>query len=599
METRKVAVLLGAVMVSLAAIMVLVDTAKAVPLPSHIFFGDVTVGGAPAADGLTIEACIGGVNYAKSTQGTTTTKAGTYGTQGKSDDFQVRADDTGTPALEGGVNGQTVVFFVKGVQATTSPSAVTFKSAEITRVDLSVTSVPSTFTPGCAPPPEVTPTATATRTVTATATTVTAPGGGVIIVPATETPTPTATATAAATATAIVSPTATATATPVSVVPKTTLPAEVTLSPNTTVRDDQGNVIQMTPGGVISLKTEAGVNRITLPFALPIGRTVGTLFDPVSGVRVERLANGQTLVSMPVKDAAGKVQMTIKATLDALTGTGTTATGVITKLEMEIPPTTVNLALTGPVEVSISAILNQMPQGASIQVSISKEPDTQTRSSFVLAATGAGTEITDIGFSVNIIKENLDQVVGAATLKMKVGKAWVDTHGAQNLRGFRKGDDGKIEILETKFIGFEGESALFEIVSPNGLSVFALVALKRPPVIQPTPTATPVRTPTPTATPAPTPTAVATPRPTAVPTVTPTTVLAAPTATPPRIVPTPTPTALVAVTITPQPSPTATAVPAAGFPVGGIIGIVLVVLAVIVGGVLGFLWRTGRLGRRG
>ena len=127
-----------------------------------------------------------------------------------------------------------------------------------------------------------------------------------------------------------------------------------------------------------------------------------------------------------------------------------------------------------------------------------------------------GTEVRNVAFAVEVIHQNLDQVVETATLRMTVGRAWVDEFGLDTVRGFRSSDAGDTGILGTRFMGFEGQDALFELISPNGLSVIALIALSEP-VPQGEPIDAPVDTSEPSAESTevePEPTAVAAPAPT-------------------------------------------------------------------------------------
>jgi len=84
------------------------------PPPSqgwHMFYGDVTVGGSPAYDGTVVAAHIGGLSWE------TTTTGGSYGYAAV---FYVPTDDPGTPAKDGGVNGDVVTFTVSSVNVTGS-----------------------------------------------------------------------------------------------------------------------------------------------------------------------------------------------------------------------------------------------------------------------------------------------------------------------------------------------------------------------------------------------------------------------------------------------------------------------------------------------
>ena len=109
------------------------------PAFPHIFLGNVTVDGLPAAPDLLIEARIGNVNYAQSvhlgliTQ-PVTESGGTYGLEIQS---QVCGDFPSTPnEKEGGVSGVDVIdFFVHDgtdwfLAQTSSPEPIEFEGAE-------------------------------------------------------------------------------------------------------------------------------------------------------------------------------------------------------------------------------------------------------------------------------------------------------------------------------------------------------------------------------------------------------------------------------------------------------------------------------------
>ena len=339
-----------------------------------------------------------------------------------------------------------------------------------------------------------------------------------LLVVATAQPTPRV---ALAAPTAIPVPTATLQpeATPVLVFAKLVLQTEQSVSTEATGVDDRGLVVKAT-GEKLKLKKETGRNRIELPLELAEGRTLESFDDPGSGVTVEKTAAGKIVVNIPVKDEAGEIQMTLKATVNQLSGTGTSITGNVEKLELETPSKQVDLSAddsrVGAVKVSLSAELGELPDQATIQVQVAKQPDAEVQAGFERLAAEVGTEVRNVAFAVEVIHQNLDQVVETATLRMTVGRAWVDEFGLDTVRGFRSSDAGDTEILETRFMGFEGQDALFELISPNGLSVIALIALSEP-VPQGEPIDTPVDTSEPSAESTevePEPTAVAAPAPT-------------------------------------------------------------------------------------
>lgn len=80
------------------------------PLPSS-FWGMVTVNGEPVAEGTVISAWIGGVKYAEDVA---TVYAGYEGCYYA---FNVPGDQVGTEPIEGGVEGDTIIFRIGDLEA--------------------------------------------------------------------------------------------------------------------------------------------------------------------------------------------------------------------------------------------------------------------------------------------------------------------------------------------------------------------------------------------------------------------------------------------------------------------------------------------------
>ena len=171
--------------------------------------------------------------------------------------------------------------------------------------------------------------------------------------------------------------------------------------------------------------------------------------------------------------------------------TGTSETGTIVETDGVQTLVTSEQQLdlggdVGEIGASIDVELLQVPVGASLTVKVEATPDPAASASFVLAATDAGTEISDIAYTINVEKTNLSNEtdLGEARINMKVSTPWVELQGgAGNIKIFRFGDDGTPQILETNVIGRVGDLMCFEGVSPDGLSIFALVALEAAPPV--------------------------------------------------------------------------------------------------------------------
>lgn len=115
---------------ALAGCLSLATPAWAVPtMPSQVY-GNVTVNGVAAAAGVPVTASINGIQYAS----TVVDSLGRFGYPPAP--FQIPADDPGTPAVEGGVDGNVVQLYAAGVAA----AQFTFASGGVLNLNLAVTS---------------------------------------------------------------------------------------------------------------------------------------------------------------------------------------------------------------------------------------------------------------------------------------------------------------------------------------------------------------------------------------------------------------------------------------------------------------------------
>ncbi|MFC1999232.1 fibronectin type III domain-containing protein [Chloroflexota bacterium] len=124
------------VIVSILVALLPSSSVLAVPQIPMQLYGNVTVGGSAAPDGLQVEARIGGTTYLDST-----TRDGSYGYFDPF--FIVPADDPDTPGKEGGVAGETVVLYVAGQMAADAE----FVNGGSVELDLEVASAPSPSAP--------------------------------------------------------------------------------------------------------------------------------------------------------------------------------------------------------------------------------------------------------------------------------------------------------------------------------------------------------------------------------------------------------------------------------------------------------------------
>ncbi len=133
----------------------------------------------------------------------------------------------------------------------------------------------------------------------------------------------------------------------------------------------------------------------------------------------------------------------------------------------------------GNTAVSMEVDVKSLPEagGASLRITVVKEPADDIISGFELAATDAGVSIVDVAYVIEVDKANLTaEDIGAATITMKVSRTWADNYDLDDIKIFRI-SDGTKEVLSTEFTGYEGNYAVFVGTYEGGLSTFGLVAV--------------------------------------------------------------------------------------------------------------------------
>jgi PGF-pre-PGF domain-containing protein len=131
MPLKKKARFISVTVLAFFLLVISVPLTSAIPQLPNQFWGTVTVSGLPAPYGLIVSARIGGVEYAS-----TTTSGGRYGV-----------------IVQGGVNGETVEFYVAGVKAV---ETATFSVGGVTKLNLTVVdnTAPTVTLPAHTPDPE-------------------------------------------------------------------------------------------------------------------------------------------------------------------------------------------------------------------------------------------------------------------------------------------------------------------------------------------------------------------------------------------------------------------------------------------------------------
>ncbi|NQW17814.1 MAG: hypothetical protein HQ478_10055 [Chloroflexi bacterium] len=348
------------------------------------------------------------------------------------------------------------------------------------------------------------------------------------------------------------------------VVAKIDVPTKVNIGTEGTATDTNGNVAQIT-GGTLEIGDPGKL--VSLPIALPEGAILAELNDIDNGVSVAPLEGGGSRVRIAIRDAAGNDTIRILVDTTEIKGTGSAAEAEVVAMSIDLPTRTRDLggldSKVGTASVKVLGEIKTFPSGASMNMSIHKDVSTEDLTKVEKAVVTPGFELADTAWAAEFVKENLDDVLGEITLKLKIGKPWVDEFGFENIKIVRIADDGTVQVFDFLPTDLTTDPIAFDLISPSGLSKFVIEALKKIKKPTPTPTATPVPVPTATATPTPTPSATPlapTPKPVPAATVAPPSpaLISAntPTATPP---PAATPTAT---SIPPTSTPTASPVPA-------------------------------------
>ncbi|HIJ05849.1 MAG: Uncharacterized protein XE11_0007 [Methanomicrobiales archaeon 53_19] len=164
-------------------------------------------------------------------------------------------------------------------------------------------------------------------------------------------------------------------------------------------------------------------------------------------------------------------------------------TGLVAGITATTTPLTASIDSTvGTAHSEIEIDLGRMPPSdAKISSTITKEPDANAQSGFILTAQQSGKGILDVAYVLNIQKTNVANagdggLIQSAKIRMVVSPAWVTAMGGvDRVVIMRRADDGSTTSLTTTMIGTNNVGDfIFEANSPGGLSSFALIGLSVP-----------------------------------------------------------------------------------------------------------------------
>ena len=261
------------------------------------------------------------------------------------------------------------------------------------------------------------------------------------------------------------------------------IPTEFAISAlATTALDADGNKLELT-GDKVSLEQDAeGNTRVVFPVGLAIGANLSSFEDSASGISIK---NG--ILTIPVRDVNGNVTMQISGEIAFTEGTGSSAVATLKKgtLRLKISDQVMDMTLAdqsvGKAMIGFIANLTQIPEGAELSVIAKKALQADVYGGFEGLANETDLSIVNVAMVVEVNRTGLQNGthVGSTTAQLRVGNEWVTSVGGVSaVHIARQADDGSMGFLETNFVGKDAQGRMmFDSISPQGFSVFALLAL--------------------------------------------------------------------------------------------------------------------------
>lgn len=160
-----------------------------------------------------------------------------------------------------------------------------------------------------------------------------------------------------------------------------------------------------------------------------------------------------------------------------------TGTGILTSC-------TITSSVNGMTDLRSSWSVNitgDPPAGAKFITYVLSQPSDSTRSAFDAALASQGLKMTALAYVMEVTKSQ-SIATGSVIIQMDVTRSWVSRNGGVDaVRIIRQGDDGLVQILETRFTNYDMDTGYmnFRASDDGGLSLYALIAVKDAPVTVP------------------------------------------------------------------------------------------------------------------
>ena len=132
-----------------------------------------------------------------------------------------------------------------------------------------------------------------------------------------------------------------------------------------------------------------------------------------------------------------------------------------------------------PVSAWLNTQLNEIEHGSMITTTLSEPVNEEHNQGFENALKKEGKDIQAVDYTMTVTKTNIT-TTHSANITMTASPKWVEDNGGKDsIYIVRLGDDGKKQVLKTRFVGNDtAGNMIFEAESPDGLSVFGLVSAK-------------------------------------------------------------------------------------------------------------------------
>ncbi|MGC9435588.1 MAG: PKD domain-containing protein [Methanomicrobiales archaeon] len=255
-----------------------------------------------------------------------------------------------------------------------------------------------------------------------------------------------------------------------------------TYTVNLTVRNVYGSDYELKPAHISVLREDVveveGANTTIQGGNVNVSINLTASGATVSGNTITIPNPGQGFTSMVV-------------TTTNTSQSGNTVNGTVTNVQANTED--VNATVddeVGDVSTNLQVNLKNITQGGKIKTGITKGNASITNN--ISSYFSLQNKNTKVGYSLTIEKDNIIATnVTSAYINMSIRHSWVENNGGRDAIVITRTTEDGTEELDTEFLFYSDPKDYFRAFSPNGLSVFSLVAA----TVTPSPTPGPAPAP--------------------------------------------------------------------------------------------------------